>query len=368
MRLTVDRQHLLAALAAVSHVPAGVARVEASAAGCSVTAAADGAGARFALGGVGVEAPGAAAVPLPLLRAWLADSEAGRVRVTADRSGTVHGTDRERLAFPLSDPRAVPDPPPPPAAGVEVPAEAFALAVARSAFAAARPGREDRWATKGLRVAIGGRALTLAATDTHHLAVATVPLAADAAAAVALVPVVAAKWWARLRGHPVLVAVGDHAVRVECGPLTAWTATLAGKFPDLDQLPRPGHAARVPLAPLRRALRMALAGADPEPGDEIDPAVRYVLVTVAAGSLTLRGDADGGLSSAVEVPIPGRARTPFAATLDGVRLAHYLRTVAAEPEVVLRWTDATKPVEVTAGEASRYVTFPKVTEQEARAA
>lgn len=373
MRLTIDRTALRDAIAtALPFAPDGRGLLAVCGEACSLSAGGPEGGVRVTLDASDCSSSPAdsAAVPLPLLRQWLADSAAERVRVIAGRTGVVHGTDRERLEFALDDPLTVPAPEPPPAGTVYHAATAagadFRRAVQRVALAASRPNREGRWAaTRGVRVELGAAGLSLTATDGFQLAAAAVATQGSGPA-VGTVPAATIKHWARLRADEVTLSLWATGASLRAGRTEAWTGLLAGRFPDLRRPDYP-HALSLPVPDLARGLRMALAGADPEPEDETDPAIRFVSFRARAGGLTLRGEAGGGLSSAVELAVAHEG-PDLDVTLDGFRLSQYLKAIAGEPTIAMRWETAEKPVEFAAG-GGWYLTIPRATPgEEARAA
>jgi hypothetical protein len=288
-------------------------------------------------------------VPLrPLVRALSCGTGSCRVEVAGGRDSVVvvvdpDGLTARRFTFEAGE---AGDLPPTPELGAdrtaaEMPAAAFQRLVARTAYTVAmRSATVEGWATAALQLGIGAGRVTAAATDGIRLATA----AADAettsrrAARAVLVPVSAARGWAKLAPHAetVKLTLGSAFAAFAAGTVSAWSSVLTGAFPAWRdgalELP---HTMTVPVARLTAELDAALAVAGRD-----DP---RLLISAKRGALVI-GAASGRSRGSFTVPCPTGDSPPVEVFVDGVRLREILGAYRGEQVLTLSYSTSAEPI------------------------
>jgi DNA polymerase III subunit beta len=371
VKITCQRDDLLTALLAVapavpasSSVPA-LLNVKAVARDgrLELTAydTAQGAGARYELPGVTVHRAGACVLAKDALVQILRASGAPDVAVSAG-SDTVTVTADGRFELLAHPPEDFPDWPEFDDGGLyhEVTAGVLRALVNRTAFAADKKDTTAKFALNGVLWRAGGDRLTLAASDTKRLAVATGPAAAHGSGGhqsgvVPLKPLALLERALGADGELVRVAVRANDALFRAERATVYTALVGGKFPPHEKILERARAAAtqaVPLPPaaLLAAVRRAAIMTDAE-SCRVDMAFADGAVAMAA-----RGPKSG--SSAVELPLPGYAGPAVEVAFDPKYLTEFLKAADADQPLVMHVGDGQKGVVFTSGPDHTYLVVP----------
>ena len=303
---------------------------------------------------------GACCVPHDILTQIVGASDAAEVSLTATADGATLRLGSGRFELPVHPADEYPDPPAPgenPPAPAVLPAAALAELVRRTEYAAGKDS-VARFALNGVLWEIRGGVLTLVATDTKRLAVAShpVPGAPDGEA---LLPAKAIRAVAR-----ALDGGGDAAVRltrvdarIECGGVAVFSRLVEGKFPpwrDILGQSRKRAATTVTASAGEFLARVrAAAICTDDAGRRVEMAFRGAEPDVTLSART----PDAGASEVTFAPL-SHAGPDATIAADPQYLADALKAFGGDATVAVEVGDADKPFVLRCGDDSFSMIMP----------
>jgi DNA polymerase-3 subunit beta len=295
-----------------------------------------------------VAASGTCLVPARLLLEIMSsvDGDAASLKLSGNELHITSG--KTGFAIVCMDPKDFPAPlAPEPEVFISLPAETLSSAMSRVLHAMSRD--ETRPILRGVRLALAGTNLQLAATDGARLATVNIPVAAadpaDAQAAATLPADAASAIAHDLPAETATLALGKETAVAESGSLTLSTRLVPGGYPAISpviqEAARNPIEVKVPTDELARAVELALLTARGE--------ARVVRIHVSPAEMLVESStAEVGHAM---VPVPGATlpETPLSVNLNGAYLLEALRAVRS-PTMVLLLKDPLRPVLIRSGD------------------
>lgn len=237
-----------------------------------------------------------------------------------------------------------------------IPATVFRQMIRRTSFAT--DTESTRYALGGLLLEFSNGTVTLAATDSRRLAVATAACETHGAPRVpekaTVVPTKAMSLLERSIDPAVEfvdVAVHDNDVLMRAGTVTVYSRLVEGRFPRYRDVIPPSGAVNVPLAvtPFYSAVRQSQIITDEES--------RGVDFLFADSMLTLSSQANDIGDSKIELPLE-YDHDSIRITFDPKYVAEFLRVLSPETLVDLQLTDADTAAVFRVEDSYTYVIMP----------
>ncbi len=237
-----------------------------------------------------------------------------------------------------------------------VPAPVFRQMIRRTSFAT--DSESTRYALGGLLLEFHEGVVTLAATDSRRLAVATAACETHGSPATpAKATVVPTKAMSLLErsidpsAEFVDVAVRENDVLMRSGPCTVYSRLVEGRFPRYrDVIPRNGSVnVPLPVAPFLSAVRQSQIVTDEES--------RGVEFQFSSSLLTLSSKASDIGESKIELPIEFD-HEDIRITFDPRFVSEFLRVLTPETLVDLQLTDADTAAVFRVEDSYTYVVMP----------
>jgi DNA polymerase-3 subunit beta len=320
-------------------------------------------GIRYDLGGVDVETPGAAVLPVGRFGSILRESSDATFRIESDHEGTIIRGERSQFKLPSENPQDFP-----PIAQFsessyyELPARLVRELIRRTIFAT--DNESSRYALGGIKLEWKDNTLTAVGTDGRRLAKmegAAQAVGQPAAFGdVTVVPTRAMQLIERALaedGSEVQLAVRQNDILVKNPRATIYSRLLEGRYPRWrDVFPQRPNAVKIDLTagPVHSAVRQAAIVTSEES--------RGIDFTFGDGSLVLAGQTAEVGQSRVEMPI-SYAGQPITITLDPRFVNDFLKVLEPEKTFTLDLLDSDGPAVCTTDDGYGYVIMPLARER-----
>ncbi len=313
-------------------------------------------GIRYEIPGVEVQTPGETLLPTSRVISILREMTDDRVTIElADDAAWIRSGHSE---FRLSAQDATEFPPVPEFAeesNFEVEGTALSQAIRRTIFAT--DVESTRYALGGILAELEGEKLTLVATDSRRLAVATTACSgADADSLENSTPVIPREAMSLIEksiaeDDTVRIAIQANDVLIRTAHSTIYSRLVDGRFPRYkDVVPKEStHTIDLVVGPLYSAVRQAQIVTTEES--------RGVDFTFAEGMMTLNSESADVGRSKIELPISYDGEE-ITITFDPRFLADFLRVLEPERSVQLHLTDAESAAVLRVDDNYTYVIMP----------
>lgn len=312
---------------------------------------------RYKVGGITTSSAGDALLPTQRVSSILRELQDEQLDIIIDEQNITLKAASAKFRLSSEDPREFP---PVPQFNEEsffrIPAPVFRQMIRRTSFAT--DTESTRYALGGLLLEFGEGTVTLAATDSRRLAVATAACEAQGEPAIptrtTVVPTKAMSLLERSidpQAEFVDVAVHDNDVMMRSGACTVYSRLVEGRFPRYrDVIPRNGNVnVPLPVGPFFAAVRQSQIITDEES--------RGVDFQFSHSLLTLSSQASAIGESKIELPIE-YDHDDVKITFDPKYVADFLKVLPPETLVDLQLADSDTAAVFRVEDSYTYVIMP----------
>ena len=312
---------------------------------------------RFSVAGVTTSSSGEALLPTQRMSSILRELQDEQLDIVIDEKNITLKAASAKFRLSSEDPREYP---PVPQFNEQsffrIPAPVFRQMIRRTTFAT--DTESTRYALGGLLLEFGEGMVTLAATDSRRLAVATAACESEgspvAPTKTTVVPTKAMSLLERSidpQAEFVDVAVHDNDVLMRSGACTVYSRLVEGRFPRYrDVIPRNGNViVPLPVGPFFSAVRQSQIITDDES--------RGVDFQFSKSLLTLSSQASAIGESKIELPIEFD-HDDVKITFDPKYVADFLKVLSPETLVDLQLTDSDTAAVFRVEDSYTYVIMP----------
>ncbi len=312
---------------------------------------------RFTVAGVTTSSAGDALLPTQRMSSILRELQDEQLDIVIDEKSITLKAASAKFRLSSEDPREYPPVPQfNEKSYFRIPAPVFRQMIRRTTFAT--DTESTRYALGGLLLEFGEGTVTLAATDSRRLAVATAACESEGSPATStkttVVPTKAMSLLERSiepQAEFVDVAVHDNDVMMRSGACTVYSRLVEGRFPRYrDVIPRSGHInVPLPVGPFFSAVRQSQIITDEES--------RGVVFQFGKSLLTLSSQASAIGESKIEMPIE-YDHDDVRITFDPKYVADFLKVLGPETLVDLQLTDSDTAAVFRVEDSYTYVIMP----------
>lgn len=303
--------------------------------------------------GVVIDEEGVAIWPASRLVAILRECDDEMVRIDADDRRVKLHTSSGDFEMPGYDPSGFTEFKQDETNGALLGSDAFAMAVNRTAFAAAKD--EGKYAMRGVLLSLDGEKSSLVATDGKRLSVSNLVTQEGASKVSGIIPVKTIKMVAGLAeaGDDLEVKLGTNSVTFKTKRATIYSRLVEGNYPPYTTvIPKKAEASvELDTTAFLHAVKQASIMTDDES--------KRVSFAFETDKVTLEAQGASSGKSKVSMPLTGYKGPEITISFDPAYLTEYLRTCADGERVRLDLVNGSKSA-VFRGEGYLYLVVPLV--------